>query len=41
VAAPRETVEGYGRLIAALLLRSLERAEALDRARRARGAGEL
>ncbi len=37
VRAPRETVRGYGRLVAALLLRSLERAESLDRARRARG----
>ena len=36
---PGETVGGYGRLVAALLLRSLERAEALDRARRARGGG--
>jgi len=40
LAAPAETVRGYGRLVAALLLRSLERAEALDRARRARGVGE-
>jgi energy-coupling factor transporter transmembrane protein EcfT len=38
--APGETVRGFGRLVAALLLRSLERAEALDRARTARGAGE-
>lgn len=36
---PVRTVRGFGRLVAALLLRSLERAEALDRARRARGAG--
>jgi len=35
--APLRTVRGFGRLVAALLLRSLERAEALDRARRARG----
>jgi energy-coupling factor transporter transmembrane protein EcfT len=37
VAAPSETVRGFGRLIAALLLRSLERAEILEQARRARG----
>jgi energy-coupling factor transporter transmembrane protein EcfT len=36
-AAPAETVRGFGRLVAALLLRSLERAEALEQARRARG----
>lgn len=36
-AAPADTVRGFGRLVAALLLRSMERAEALDRARRARG----
>jgi energy-coupling factor transporter transmembrane protein EcfT len=36
---PLRTVRGFGRLVAALLLRSLERAEALDRARRARGGG--
>lgn len=36
-AAPVETVRGFGRLTAALLLRTLERAEALERARRARG----
>jgi energy-coupling factor transporter transmembrane protein EcfT len=41
IRAPGETLQGYGRLVAALLLRSLERAEALDRARRARGAGEM
>ena len=35
--APRETLRGFGRLVAALLLRSLERAEALERARVARG----
>ncbi len=34
---PADTVRGFGRLVAALLLRSLERAEALERARRARG----
>ena len=37
VSSPVRTVRGFGRLVAALLLRSLERAEALDRARRARG----
>jgi energy-coupling factor transporter transmembrane protein EcfT len=37
--APGETVRGFGRITAALLLRSLERAEALERARRARGEG--
>jgi len=35
--APLDTTRGFGRLVAALLLRSLERAEALERARRARG----
>ncbi len=39
VAAPADTLVGLGRLIAALLLRSLERAEALEQARRARGGG--
>lgn len=39
-AAPVETVLGFGRLTAALLLRTLERAEALERARRARGGAE-
>ena len=34
---PVETARGFGRLVAALLLRSLERAEALEQARRARG----
>lgn len=34
---PADTIRGFGRLVAALLLRSLERAEALERARRARG----
>lgn len=38
--APVRTARGFGRLVAALLLRSLERAEALDRARRARGAAD-
>lgn len=38
---PVETVRGFGRLVAALLLRSLERAEALEQARRARGGSEL
>jgi energy-coupling factor transporter transmembrane protein EcfT len=38
-ASPGATSRGVGRIIAALLLRSLERAEALERARRARGAG--
>ncbi len=37
---PLETAQGFGRLVAALLLRSLERAEALEQARRARGGTE-
>jgi energy-coupling factor transporter transmembrane protein EcfT len=37
--APWETLHGFGRVTAGVLLRSLERAEALERARRARGAG--
>ena len=37
VMSPADTIRGFGRLVAALLLRSLERAEALERARRARG----
>ena len=37
---PVETARGFGRLVAALLLRSLERAEALERARQARGGTE-
>jgi len=37
--APVRTARGFGRLVAALLLRSLERAEAIERARRARGVG--
>jgi energy-coupling factor transporter transmembrane protein EcfT len=36
-AEPIETVRGFGRLVASLLLRSLERAEAVETARRARG----
>ena len=36
--APVETLRGFGRLTGALLLRSLERAESLERSRRARGA---
>jgi energy-coupling factor transporter transmembrane protein EcfT len=39
VSSPAETVRGFGRITSALLLRSLERAEALERARRARGVG--
>jgi len=38
--SPVATARGYGRLVAALLLRSLERGEALERARRARGVGD-
>ncbi|MCX6552504.1 MAG: energy-coupling factor transporter transmembrane component T [Acidobacteria bacterium] len=34
---PIDTVRGFGRLVASLLLRSLERAEATEQARRARG----
>jgi len=37
---PVETARGFGRLVAVLLLRSLERAEALEQARRARGGAE-
>jgi energy-coupling factor transporter transmembrane protein EcfT len=37
IVAPAATVRGFGRLVGALFLRSLERAEALERARRARG----
>ena len=40
VRSPRETLRGFGRLVAALLLRSLERAESLERAREARGLGK-
>ena len=36
-ASPVETTRGFGRLAASLLLRSLERAEAIEQARRARG----
>jgi energy-coupling factor transporter transmembrane protein EcfT len=39
-ATPVETLRGFGRLAAALLLRSLERAESLEQARRARGGGD-
>ena len=35
--SPAETTRGFGRLVASLLLRSLERAEAVEQARRARG----
>jgi energy-coupling factor transporter transmembrane protein EcfT len=34
---PVETTRGFGRLVASLLLRSLERAEAVEQARQARG----
>jgi len=37
LASPRDTVRGFGRLVASLLLRALERAEAIEQARRARG----
>lgn len=37
VARPADTVRGFGRLVASLLLRSIERAEAVEQARRARG----
>jgi len=37
LASPVETTRGFGRLVASLLLRSLERAEAIEQARRARG----
>jgi energy-coupling factor transporter transmembrane protein EcfT len=37
LAAPAGTLRGFGRLIGALFLRSIERAEMLERARRARG----
>jgi energy-coupling factor transporter transmembrane protein EcfT len=37
LASPIETTRGFGRLVASLLLRSLERAEAVEQARRARG----
>lgn len=35
--SPIDTTRGFGRLVASLLLRSLERAEAVEQARRARG----
>jgi energy-coupling factor transporter transmembrane protein EcfT len=35
--SPADTTRGFGRLVASLLLRSLERAEAVEQARRARG----
>jgi hypothetical protein len=38
VREPAATVTGFGRFAAALLLRTMERAEAVERARRARGA---
>jgi energy-coupling factor transporter transmembrane protein EcfT len=37
LSSPIETTRGFGRLVASLLLRSLERAEAIEQARRARG----
>jgi energy-coupling factor transporter transmembrane protein EcfT len=37
IASPVDTMRGFGRLVASLLLRSLERAEAVEQARRARG----
>ena len=40
VAEPEETLRGFGRLVTALFLRSVERAESLERARRARGGGD-
>jgi hypothetical protein len=40
VVAPGDTLRGFGRITAGLLLRWLEGAESLERARRARGAGE-
>jgi cobalt/nickel transport system permease protein len=38
--APAGMLRGFGRLIGALFLRSIERAEALERARRARGGAD-
>lgn len=38
--APVETLRGFGRLVAAVLLRAIERAESLEQARRARGGGD-
>jgi energy-coupling factor transporter transmembrane protein EcfT len=40
LAEPASTLRGFGRFAGALLLRSLERAEAVERARLARG-GDL
>lgn len=40
LARPVETTVSFGRFAAALLLRTLERAEALERAREARGGGD-
>ena len=37
ITSPADTTRGFGRLVASLLLRSLERAEAVEQARRARG----
>jgi len=37
LSSPRDTIRGFGRLVASLLLRALERAEAVEQARRARG----
>jgi energy-coupling factor transporter transmembrane protein EcfT len=37
LSSPADTTRGFGRLVASLLLRSLERAEAVEQARRARG----
>ena len=39
VLTPVQTARGFGRLVASLLLRSLERAEAMELARTARGGG--
>ena len=39
VTSPVQSVTGFGRIAGALFLRSVERAEALERARRARGGG--
>jgi energy-coupling factor transporter ATP-binding protein EcfA2 len=41
VLAPIETPRGFGRITAALFLRAIERAEGLERARRARGDGSV
>ena len=37
MSSPVETTRGFGRLVASALLESLERAEAVEQARRARG----